>query len=136
MNLKLRLTLIHVILPLIIGGSIYIFFRCNTWLHINILNDNQPVYRCSLNGTTGRIITFQFPDFCWNYALASSLFLWQNWSKIVIPGFPLLVALLLLVAEFAQYFLSSMFTFDAADLVAAILAFWLSFRYVNSYEKS
>jgi hypothetical protein len=131
----LRQPLLHVLLPLLASTFIYILFRSNTWFHLQVLHYSQNKPLITLEGFTGKIIVNQIPDFCWSYSLASSLFLWHYWSETKFYRFPVFVLLVLLASEFVQLLLSGYFTFDWADVIAAVIAFLLSFWIVYENEK-
>ena len=135
MNLFSRKLIFHIILPLIAGAAIYIFFRKNTWLRIHLLPPD--IYSVTLSrGPLNDLFVFNLPDFCWSYSLASSLFYWKRLDKVNNRYFPVLVLLLIIAAESAQYFLSPQFTFDRLDIVAAIMAFFLSYLLNGRHESS
>jgi hypothetical protein len=117
---------LHVILPVIAGVMIYVLFRKDTWFHHQLLKAISPKAVFS-KGIFTDIIAFNLPDFCWSYSLASALFIWEKWLHTRIRFFTAFVLLLLLVAELIQYFFAPQFTFDWLDLVAAVLAFFLSY---------
>lgn len=136
MTSKLRLLVVHVLLPLLAGVLVYILFRHNTWFHIHILSVNRASPFIKLNGAAGNIISYQFPDFCWSYSIAASLILWQISYKVNFSGFSLFVLLIVVAAEVIQLLMPHSFTFDWADILAALLAFLLSFYTLVYYEKS
>ncbi len=76
-----------------------------------------------------KVVAFQVPDFCWSLSLASSLFLFQGKTEWGSYFFSFVVLLLLVGAEFIQSLFPQHFTFDWGDVVAAVLAFLLSYNY-------
>lgn len=130
-----RPVLLHVVLPLVAGLVIYLLFRSGTWLHGFLLpaSGRGPVLPPADSVT--RIIAFNLPDFCWCYSFASVLFLWEKWQKNNTRLLPVAVFILLLANEGVQYFLPSSFTFDWADVIAAVLAFILSVFQIRKNEK-
>lgn len=135
MKQNIRLICIHILIPLIIGGFVYLFFRSSTWIHYHIFNYAKVHPIVSLSGTWGNILAFQLPDFCWSYALSSSMFLWKKTNGIRYSYISLLIASIVIGAELIQIFMPAMFTFDSRDLLAAGIAFLLSYHFFNRYEK-
>lgn len=130
-----RQVLLHVILPLAAGLIIYLFCRSGTWLHRLLLFSPAKPPVIPPSNTFSRIIAFNVPDFCWCYSLSSALLLWEQWQHKKYRWLPAIVLLILLANEAVQYFLPSVFTFDLADMIAAILAFGLSFLLIRKDEK-
>ncbi|MBN8689019.1 MAG: hypothetical protein J0M10_18560 [Chitinophagales bacterium] len=123
----------HIFLPLTAGLLIYILFRENTWLHSHFIAGftRFPVIRP--DNTLLQLVAFNVPDFCWAYALASSLFFWQQWTGVNRRVITILTLLLLAGSECLQM-AGYGFTFDWLDLVATILAFGLSYTVIYKYE--
>jgi len=136
MKSLLRQMIFHVLLPLIFGIVIYFLFRKDTWFHQYFFSVQMKFPLIEPQNTAGKIMAFNLPDFCWSYSFASALFLWKRWmgSKWVV--FPVLVLSLLLVAEFIQLYFSHWFTFDWADIFAALLAYVLSYKANDRYESN
>lgn len=119
-------TAFHILLPLIAGITCYILFRKDTWFHRQFFfGQGFPVIESE--GTGIRILAFHLPDFCWSYSLAAALFTWKKWSGASIRYFSLLVLLVLMGSELIQILLSGTFTFDWIDVLAAFIAFLLSY---------
>ena len=131
MNTLAKKIIIHIILPLIIGFTIYFIAKPDNWLTNRLLpfefSNRHSNY--AANWFT-RIIFLNGPDFCWSYSLTSSLLFWKQLSGFKTIFFYVFIFLIILMQELVQYFLPSYFTFDILDIVAALLAFLLSF-YLN-----
>lgn len=131
---KQKLTIFHVICPLLLGGFIYISFRTESLVLFNWIED------ISLSGVVNVIrnifyplksivpnwIVFSLPDGLWVYAFTSSfLIIWDNnfKNKIFIILIPVLISILL---ELSQYFEICEGTFDFTDLTFYFFASILS----------
>ena len=132
MKMPVKKIFIHVVLSLVIGLAIYIFFRQGTWLHRNILPGHTRSFIQIADSFWGNILKYNLPDFCWSYSFSSALFIWGKWRGGQIKLFVFFVFLLILAAEPLQLLLPSRFTFDWMDMVAALLAVLLSFLLVFS----
>lgn len=133
MNRIRKAILIHVVLPLLAGFLIYLFFRSDTWFHQAII----PAWKIRLqpdHSTLGSILKFHFPDFCWSYSFTSALLQWKYRYKIKLPWFGSFILTALAVSEIVQVLLKPAFTFDWLDLVAVIAAFFLSSWFLKSFE--
>lgn len=119
-----------IVLPLILGGMCYIFFRTGSWF--------ADIFPTSIKVVPERNL-FRFliavsPDFLWAFSLGSFLYSFQQYNEKY--WFSLLILMLLLFSEWLQLFTSRRFTFDYFDLIAAILAWLLSYSLRNRlYEK-
>lgn len=132
MNRRLLLQIaLHCILPMIVGMLIYYFFRPGV-VFIKWMGQPKPITDVSGLGAVGKWLVYSGPDFCWSYSLASALFLWNKQQQKQLKFFPLLVLLLLLASELVQGTLFNKFVFDYGDLFAAVAAFWLSWRIINT----
>jgi hypothetical protein len=130
MSSLLKKIILHIILPLVAGFLIYVLTRPLPILSTltggsapdNYVTDNfkyAPWYT--------RIIVLTGPDFLWSYSFASALFLWKSYSGKVSFSFLILVAGIMVFSELIQLLVPDWFTFDIADLLAAILATGLSY---------
>lgn len=119
--------LLHIIFPLIVGTVIYISGRHNTALNKYLELFAFHNYRSTSKTWWNKILIYNIPDFCWDYSLASALFLWREMNLIKIKYFGVIVLSLLLATEGVQFFLPHFFTFDWLDMIAAIAAFFLSY---------
>jgi hypothetical protein len=135
MSISARKIIIHVILPLVAGLAIYVFFRKNTWIHHHLLPPGLHTFNIPQSWLNNFFI-FNMPDFCWSYSLTSSLFIWEKSSDYKIKYLPALILLFLVAAESVQYFVPSQFTFDWLDIIAAVSAFFLSYMLNRQNERS
>jgi hypothetical protein len=135
-----KITTIHVILPLLIGGLIYISFRsislrmCN-WFEVIGINDFTSWIRCSMNPLKNNIPSwtyFSLPDGLWVYSFSSALIiLWGNQYKK--GKYWLLIPLLFgAIIELAQGIKLFPGTFDIIDFVFCLLASYLSIIIVKA----
>ncbi len=118
---------LHAIFPLIAGCVIYLYGRHDTWLNIRL--SFPPIWPGNnlQNHWWGRILIYNFPDLLWDYSFASALFIWNKWTATGRKCFPIAVFLLLIISETIQTFLPGIFTFDWLDMLATVLAFFMSF---------
>ena len=119
--------LLHIISPLIGGCIIYLYYRHNTWLNMHlgfrsITSDNNLQ-----SNWWHEVLVYNVPDFCWDYSFASALFIWRQKTAAGTKYFPIAVFVLLMISESIQIFFPGNFTFDWLDILAAILAFSLSY---------
>ena len=130
-----RQLLFHVALPLIFGFLIYFFFRPNVWL-VQFLEKRNPLISLSEMNQFQKLLFFSGPDFCWAYSLSSALFIWHKWLKRPPKHFAYPVFSLVVLSELLQILLTSNFTFDWLDMIAAILAFALSYLIIFRNDKT
>jgi hypothetical protein len=136
MNTLFKKIILHVILPLLIGFIIYSIARPDNWITQNILSiifSNKESDNSSPTNWFAIIIVFNGADFCWSYSLTSALLVWKKLAAFKTAFFSVLIFIIILVQELVQYFFPSYFTFDIWDIVAAILAFLLSFALNRKY---
>lgn len=134
MNFVTRQILFHAVLPLFIGFLIYIFFRPEVWF-IQFLQKREPLIILKEMNPLQKLLIFSGPDFCWAYSLSSALLIWYKWMGRTINHFGLLVLILVILSELLQLFFPSIFTFGWFDLIAALLAFTLSYLVICGNEK-
>jgi hypothetical protein len=130
MGSLIKKIILHVILPLVAGFLIYILTRPLPLL--NILNNGPAVDNFAIENIKyahwfTRIIILTGPDFLWSYSFASALFIWKSYSGKISFSFLILVAGIMAFSELIQLAFLQWFTFDIADLLAAILATGLSY---------
>ena len=118
--------LLHVLLPLLAGMTVYLLFRHGTWLHEHLFSGFTGWLIEPRNAFT-KVIAYNVPDFCWAYSFTSALLIWNNYSRQRLKYLPLLILLVLLLSECVQYWVPDYFTFDWADLVATSGGFLLSY---------
>lgn len=116
----------HVLLPLIIGFFIYLFFRPDV-VFVQWLGHRAPLVPPDRLNQLQQWLIYSGPDLCWCYSLSSALFIWERWTGNSRWQFTVLVFVLVISSELLQGWLIPGFTMDAADIIAAILAFFLSF---------
>ena len=116
--------LFHIILPLIAGCIIYLTTRTQSPIPNFTTGFDHNAHGTSL---PARILILSGPDFFWSYSFASALFIWKSFDGPVGFSFFLTVAAIMAFSELIQLVFPNYFTFDIADLVAAILATGLSY---------
>lgn len=130
---KQKLTIFHVICPLLLGALIYVCFRTKTlilfnWIEeislISIVNEIRNVLY-PLKSIIPNWIVYSLPDGLWVYAFTSSfLLIWNNnKNKILIAFIPLLISVTL---ELLQYVQINSGTFDFMDVATYTIASILS----------
>jgi len=131
MRSLLKKIVIHILLPLVVGLFIYVgtrqmpihlFHALGNFPHDTIIENLQN------ESWLPRIIILSGPDFLWSYSFASALFIWKSYGGGQVSfSFFILVTVIMACSELIQLFFPGYFTFDIADLVAAILATGLSY---------
>lgn len=116
----------YVLLPLIIGYFIYFFFRPGYWF-VQLLCKREPLVTIHELSLIERIFIFSGSDFCWAFSFSSALFIWENTQYKRFRYLPLLALIIVVGSEFIQHIFNVKFTWDWWDVVAALLAFCLSF---------
>ncbi|MEP7231341.1 MAG: hypothetical protein ABI691_13865 [Ginsengibacter sp.] len=119
--------LLHIAAPLIIGLEIYLNGNQNTWLYDHLSFLRLPYNIHYQNNWWNQLLMYNLPDFCWDYSFAFALFLWRGKNAADRKYFPVIVCLLLMASEAIQIFMPGSFTFDWLDMLAAALAFSLSY---------
>ncbi len=142
-----KLTIIHVFLPLIIGGLIYISFRSLSlrmfnWFEMVGISEFTSFIRAIFNPLKVHIPSwtyFSLPDGLWVYSFSSAyLILWSSQFKK--GKYWLLIPLLFgAIIELAQGLKIFPGTFDILDFTFCIIAFTLSIIIIKpkiqKYEK-
>jgi hypothetical protein len=126
MSSPFKKIVIHIILPLVAGFLIYMLTRPLPMFRA-FGPDNIAIENNQHISWFGRIIILNGPDFLWSYSFASALFLWKSYNGTIPLTFLILVAGIMAFSELVQFAVPAWFTFDIADLVAAILATGLSY---------
>lgn len=128
---------LHTILPLVIGLLIYMVARPDSWLTTKLLplrfSFTENKWHSSSDGWLYRVLALHGPDFCWTYSLTSALAFWNYFSGLKQHYFTALIFVLILAQEFVQMLMPAYFTFDTADIVAAVMAFALSLLLNRKY---
>jgi hypothetical protein len=115
---------VHIFLPLVVGGSIYLFFhKPDLLLHQYIKTPNY--YHLFKENRLFQFCLNYVPDILWAYSLSHFLFLYlllnYRWKKLVI------VIILVSFSECIQLYLPNIFTFDIYDLILNVSAAFLHF---------
>jgi hypothetical protein len=126
MSSLIKKIVLHIILPLVAGFLIYMLTRPLPMFR-GFGPGNIATENIQQTSWFARIIIFNIPDFCWSYSFASALFLWKSYSGTVTFSFLILVGAIMVFSELIQLLVPAWFTFDFADLLAAILATGLSY---------
>ena len=111
------------VLPLLVGACIYVLFRREGLMGFSI---NEPR---QFKNEFARILINTIPDFCWSFSLVNALYLFAKTRTIGFWKTTWLAGLIIILSEAIQLLFPRSFTFDMLDLIAAILAFLLSFLY-------
>ncbi len=146
--MRTRITIIHVIFPLVIGSLIYIFFRPTSlrvfkWIDfVGIRNGIESLrsYFSPIDKYIPIWVRFSLPDSLWVYSFTSSmLIVWHDEIKIgkYLLLVPLFLGCLLELAQSVKVFPG---TFDIMDLFLNVTGFILSIVLLkptyNEKEKS
>lgn len=118
--MKIKLIILHIILPLLAGVLIYILFRKPvTTLHL-WLGLQKSLIVLTENWWTERLL-FQVPDMCWAYAFTAALLLFTK----IKTGWIATICLLFLSAVEWEQAGFQLLLIDRTDLIAMILAVFL-----------
>jgi hypothetical protein len=133
---KLELTIIHCLMPLLLGGFIYLSFRSKqlrmfdwfTYLNfdnfISYLRELFFQYKIFLPNC----ILYSIPDGLWVYSFTSALLIaWEGKLNIWL-SIPLVAGPVLEIAQLLNIFPG---TFDIMDLLLTITAFYFSFKIIT-----
>jgi hypothetical protein len=121
-------------MPLLAGAIVYLLFRpvnpVSSYFH--------SIKRIPVEYGWLKWFLGIFPDFCWSYSLAFSLYLFGLHYKLNRYHLALAILFLLVFSEWVQLFFPHQFTFDAYDLLAAVFAFSVSTLQIRKirYEKT
>ncbi|MEY4332125.1 MAG: hypothetical protein RLZZ196_863 [Bacteroidota bacterium] len=125
---KIRFFINHVILPLLAGCFIYIFFRETKIIALSIFYEYFKTYEIYNLSPIFKILTGSLPDFFWLYALLSfqTGIIWNG-----IQNTPQLIFIILYTipigTELMQYYHIIDGTGDYADIIAYLLAIILHY---------
>jgi hypothetical protein len=122
----------HIILPILIGGLIYLFLhKPNLILHQYLHVPNY--YAFGKGNFYFHLVLNYIPDFLWAYALSVFLFSFMPTNKKASNY--IVVLTVLFTSELIQLYYPQNFTFDFLDIiiyfVATSLAYVLSYDYKN-----
>lgn len=129
-----RVAILYGLLPLLTGFLIYLLFRQQSWLHLQLFSNNAHLPLVNISGSLADIMKYQLPDFCWTFSLTAALMIWKDWWGRPIPFFFGYILLLAAGSELVQLWEIPGFTFDFRDLLAAISGAGLSFWLIDHYE--
>lgn len=135
MKSVIRQFLLHAVVPLVAGFLIYFFLRPNIWF-VEFFEKREPMISLAEMNRFQRLLIFSGPDFCWAYSLSSALFIWHKWQNRISNHFAYFVFFLVILSELLQFLLPSKFTLDWFDVIAAILAFALSYLLICRNAKN
>jgi hypothetical protein len=118
--------LFFVLLPLLLGGFIYLAARPTTLAFVNY---PSLIWTKSLPNW----VVFNLPDGLWSYSLLSfTLILWQNDDSLNAKFWILTAFSLGVLLEIGQYFHFISGTFDWLDVLVYLLLNLISFAQFNS----
>ena len=130
--------IIHVTIPLLAGGCIYIFFRSpdikmfewfNTIGIIEIILNLREVAQSNINLNSW--ILYSLPDGLLTYSFTSSMIiLWRNNDRLG-KTFIYLPLMLSVLSELLQYFEIISGTFDRNDLSVVLISFLICNLFLN-----
>ena len=143
--MRMRIIIIHIIIPLVIGSLIYVLFRTTSlrvfkWFDfVGIRNGIESIrsYFIPMDKYIPMWVKYSLPDSLWVYSFTSSmLIVWSDEFKI--GKFLLLIPLFLgCLVELAQSVKVFPGTFDIMDLLLNTIGFILSIALLKPtyYEK-
>ncbi|PIQ10427.1 MAG: hypothetical protein COW71_02830 [Ignavibacteriales bacterium CG18_big_fil_WC_8_21_14_2_50_31_20] len=121
--------IIQIILPIVIGITIYVFFReptkyiLNSWFKNEYLNTNYHV----LAKFSPSWIKYNLPDALWGYALISSMIIiWNKRQRNELLFWIIFSFVIGIAFEFLQFFKIIWGTFDLKDVVSIVLGMSIS----------
>ena len=144
-SIKIKTILFNAILPLFIGGLIYLLFRSEKllmfdWIRflgfkqsIDFLRNDFSILKSFIPNW----VLFSLPDGLWVYSFSSAIIIiWNDNRKVLILllSIPLIFGPAVELLQFLKLFKG---TFDIKDLVITIVAFILSLNFnlkTNQYE--
>lgn len=141
----IRTLLLHVMLPLLIGGLIYLLFRNERlimfdWIRFLGFKESLDLLRNDFSILKSFIpnwVLFSLPDGLWVYSFSSAIIIiWNDNRKVLILllTIPLIFGPAVELLQFLKLFKG---TFDIKDLIITIVAFILSLNFnlkTNQYE--
>ena len=139
MKSRFKLIVLHVIIPILFGGMIYIAFRSKSlkmfnWFDIIGLESVIDFVRQNLIPFQNQFPTWFFnslPDGLWVYAFTSALLIIWNNNFQEVKYWLLFPIVLGAGVEIAQGFRLFTGTFDIVDLLFTILGIIISISYFN-----
>ena len=137
--MKKKAIFLHVFIPLLIGSSIYIFFRSTSirvfkWINFLGIRRGIEEIRYSVSPSEKYLpiwVKFSLPDCLWVYSFTSAIIiLWQNDFNIgkYFLLFPVVLGCLVELAQLIKIFPG---TFDIVDLLLNVSGFILSIVFLK-----
>ncbi len=121
---RITYIILFVILPICLGGSIYIIFRVKSlkmfswFLQLNLSNEIELVRNHFSNYYLPHWILYNLPDFLWVFSFTSILLIIWNYTisraNFIYIFVPMLIGIL---SELGQFFSMVSGTFDKIDLL-------------------
>ncbi len=133
--------ILHLIIPLLIGGFIYISFRSNTLILFNISDDISDSFQTVRNLTLPyrksipNWIIYSLPDFIWAYTFTTAIILINQDKFRTFNRYCLLLLMVVLTHEILQLFHIVRGNFDIIDLSLEASAFFVSFLLFKPLEQ-
>ena len=130
--------LMHVLIPLLIGGLIYLLFRNESlimfkWFDNLGLLEQIKELRATLNPMKSILpnwIYYSLADGLWTYAFVSAYLIYYK-----VDYWLLLPFLLSIGVEILQYFQLFQGTFDVLDLLCCIVGYTLPFLFLKNFHQ-
>lgn len=134
-----------ILLPVILGGSIYLLFRVDSllmfqWLDFFDLKESILRLREEIKIQLPAWIIFSLPDGLWLFSYVSlMLMLWSNKPSWQSFFWIAIMPCIAIISELLQYFKMLAGTFDIMDIYAYVLGFLLAIIFIKSrinYEQA
>ncbi|MGL2999410.1 hypothetical protein [Flavobacterium sp. RSSB_23] len=139
-----KIIFIHVGIPIIIGGLIYISFRSPSlrmfeWFKLCNIDYFTSLIRCTIYPLRSSYIPpwfyYSLPDGLWVYSFSSALLIFWNNDFGKVKYWLLIPIISGVLIEFLQGFKVFTGTFDLLDLVFSISGLLLSIFFINNKFK-
>ena len=138
-NNRIKLTIIHCLIPIIIGGLIYILFRSTSlrmfkWLSFLGFDNIIQIARTYLIDVKSKIpswVYFSLPDGLWIYSFTSAILIYWNNNLQKAKIWLLIPITSGILFEIFQYFKLFPGTFDFLDLCFSLCCLILSIFTIN-----
>jgi hypothetical protein len=119
---------LFILLPLILGGIIYLFFhKPNLLLHRFFIVPNY--YETYKNDSWLKLVTNYVPDIMW--AISVAAFLHYSLSNSFGKYKTILIVSIVACSEIIQLFFPKLFRFDVMDLILMVVFSWVTLKYIN-----
>lgn len=117
----------HSILPLILGGLIYYYFRSNRII-LNLFLNKMTILKNSHKATLPECLVYNLPDGLWAYSLMSSILLIFDQRLEEKSKYWIIIAFLFpILSEFLQLLKVQQGTFDVIDIIYYLIFSTISF---------